>query len=145
MKRIVLYLLILNCITGCGGFAVKEKIIDNYYLIALDETEQMSLDYIEEEYSDILGGTNYPTIINSTVFGVGFNDKYMIIEQHPRVFPYPCDKSITNYYILPIKKGMNWRTKNGLIGPLSKDQFNQKRKELNIENISFTHFIKDFE
>jgi hypothetical protein len=39
---------------------------------------------------------------------------------------------------------MDWRSKNGLIGPLTLDQFNAKRKELNIpDDLTFTKEIED--
>jgi len=35
---------------------------------------------------------------------------------------------------------MNWGNHNGLIGPLTIDKFNEKAKELNIEDIKFTDY-----
>lgn len=136
--RTILYFTIFLVLTGCSGLALKEKIIDNYYLIATDVDEDCGLSY--HEPSD---GSNYAGIIDATVFSVGYNDKYMIIKQHPRTFPNPPDKKITNYYILPLKKGMDWKNKNGLMGPLSLEKYNEKRKELNIP-ISLT-FIRERE
>ncbi len=39
---------------------------------------------------------------------------------------------------------MDWKTKNGLIGPLTLDQFNEKRKELNIpDSLKFAYENED--
>lgn len=41
---------------------------------------------------------------------------------------------------------MNWRTKNGLIGPLTQEEFTEKRKELNIsDSLTFTKVIEELE
>lgn len=137
--RVILCFTILLAFAGCSGLAIEEKIIDNYYLIATDVGEDCSLSYHEPT-----DGSNYGTIIEATVFAVGYNDKYMIVKQHPRTFPNPPDKKITNYYILPLRKGMDWKNKNGLIGALTLEQFTEKRKELNIrESLTFTKEIED--
>lgn len=144
MKTIIFYILILFILVSCSGrfgLAMKEKIITNYYLIAADDIKDCGLSYHENT-----DGSNYGLIITATVYAVGYNDKYMIIKQHPRSFPKPPDKKITNYYILPLKKGMNWRTNNGLIGPLTFSQFNEQRKKLGIEeSLSFTKVIHELE
>jgi len=141
MAKSTLYFIIIFTLAGCVGgigFAKKEKIIGNYYLIAGDIEEDMCISFHEEK-----DGSIYGTIINATVFAVGFNNKYIIAKQHPRIFPQPCDKNVTNYFILPIKKEMDWKTKNGLIGPLSIQQFNQTKKELDIpDSVKFTMVIE---
>ena len=142
MKNTIFYVLSLLTLSGCvggTGFVIKEKVIDNYYLIATDVDEDLVLSYHED-----VDGDNYGTIIDATIFAVGHNDKFIIVKQHPRISPNAPDKKITNYYILPLKKGMDWRSKNGLIGPLTLKTFNEKRKELEIpEGLTFTKEIEN--
>lgn len=134
MKFNFLFLLVFSLLIGCQGVAIKEKIEGNYYLIATDAEEDLSLTYHEAADEN-----NYGTIINATVFAIGHNNEYIIAKQHPRNFPNPPDKSITNFFILPIKKKFDWKTNNDLLGPLTLEQFNEKRKELNISNdLKFT-------
>ncbi|MFI5196425.1 MAG: hypothetical protein ACHQD8_04985 [Chitinophagales bacterium] len=131
MKRIVLYIIVACLFSGCGGrgLAIKENIFGNYFLVARDDVGQLSLAYHETGIESIYG-----IVIAQTVFAVGYNEHYIIVKQHP-----DGDKQITNYYILPIKKGMDWGTKNGLIGPLTLEQFNEKRIALNIpDGLNFT-------
>lgn len=135
-----LLLLLLSC-SGNMGFAYQEKIVGNYYLIAIDNIDQCGISY--HKPSD---GPDYGLIITETVFAVGYNNNFMIIKQHPRTWPSPPNKKITNYYILPIKNEMNWRTNNGLIGPLTEGEFIENRKKLQIpETLSFTKVIKELE
>ncbi len=138
MKRAIYFYSILLLFRGCSGLTIKEKIIDNYYLIASDSQEACNLSFKENDQA------NFWTIIDATVFAAGYNEDYMIVKQHPRTFPNPPDKKITNYYILPLKNGMDWRSKNSLMGPLTLEQFNEKRRELNIpESVVFTKEIED--
>ena len=144
MRKVILYIiafiLFVWGLSRCHSFALEEEITGNYYLTAPDAGEQCRLSYNEDD-----GSPNYGDIISETVFAVGFNDNYMIVKQHPTILNNFEDKTITNYYILPLKKGMNWYNKNGLVGPLTLTQFNNKRKELKIEDIQFTKVLKDLE
>ncbi len=135
MKQKPLWLLIVLLLSGCMGFLSKENIIGNYYLIAADTEEQMSLSYCDPADKNGCIG-----IIEATVFSVGYNKDYIIAKQHPRVFPNAPNKDITNYFILPIgKKGTDWGNNYGLIGPLTLDQFNKQGKELNLlPDLKFT-------
>jgi len=111
-KNIFLFL-VLTSFASCD-FAIKEKVTDNYYLIATDIGEDCSLGYHLPSDGDIYG-----TIIDATVFAVGFNDEYIIAKQHPRVFPNEPDKKITNYFILRITKDFDSKGRNTLFGPLN--------------------------
>ena|SRR3982750_2229886 len=126
-----------GCIGGFG-FVYKEHLFGNYYLIETDEV-QMSLSYHAPE-----DGSNYGGVIPETVFAVGFNEKYIIVKQHPRSFPKHPDKKITNYYIVPVTDGFNYRTMNGMCGPLTLNQFSEKRIELGIpDSLNFTKEFED--
>ena len=137
INRIIFFLSIffVGVITSCWyqGLAYKEQIQDYYYLIATDDEKYMSIAY--NDY----GGSAYLNIIPSTVFAVGYNENFIIAKRHPSQFSEPINKNITNYYIIPIKNNPN----NNAIGPLSLEQFYEKRKELNVpDSVKFT---KEFE
>jgi len=135
MKIWIIFLLVTFSLFSCSDFAIKKSIVGNYFLIATDTEDDLGLCY--HEPSD---DQNYGTIIDATIFAIGFNDKFIIVKQHPRNFPNPPNENITNYYILPIQKGMDWKSKNGLIGPITLEQFNTKKRELNIpEEVKFTN------
>lgn len=139
MKRIIYYLTLLS-LSGCSYFAIRENITGNYYLVAGDEEEQCSLSYLRNP------NDNYDPIVGASVYAVGNNETYMLVKQHPRTFPYPSDKSLTYYYILPIKKEIKGCVSDGLLGPYTAEQFNVKRKELSIpDSVSFTRVLKDLE
>ena len=136
MRTRIIFLYIICLLSSCiggSGFVTKDHIFGNYYLVAPDDDIQLSLSYHEP-----VDGDNYGTFITETIFAVGYNEKYIIVKQHPN-----NNRTVTNYFILPLIKGFNWRTNNGLIGPLTLDQFNEKRKQLSIpDSLKFT-IVKD--
>ena len=139
MKRTIAILsivLFIYTITGCGGIglALDKTIIGRFHLIAVDVKEDVSLSY---ELDD----GNFIGVVNQTVFAVGHNDKYIIVKQHPQ----QLGKSITNYYVVPVfVKNQYWIEKE-VVGPLTKEQFERKKKELNIENLEFTTVYENLE
>ena len=146
-------LLSLSTCVGGFGFVFKEHLFGNYYLTAPDDIEQCALSYRSESYSDIYGGNFGGIVIDETVFAVGYNEKYLIAKQCKISYrengkflilwtDYERIVGNIRYYILPIEEeGMNWRTKNGLIGPLDSLAFENKRKELGISDLKFTKNI----
>jgi len=138
MKKIIFCSILILSFVGCGGgLAIKEKVIYNYYLIATYDSEGCSLSYNDD-------GSNYSNIIDATVFSVGYNDKYIVAKQHPRTFPNKANRSVTQYYIVQIQKN-NTLSMENVIGPLTVGEFNERCKELKIENIRFTKVLKDLE
>ena len=83
-------------------------------------------------------------IVDACVFALGHNDKYIIVKQHP-VKDVTIHKNTTNYYIVPVQDTIAWRTIYELVVPLTKTQFDSRRRELGIENIEFTIVYKDLE
>lgn len=74
------------------------------------------------------------------IYSVGYNSDYIIAKQHPQKgdFYSEPDYSITNYFIIDIEEN-NKGYKQGVIGPLTKEQFDSKMDELGIsEKIKFT-------
>jgi len=126
----LLILLIGVAFAGCE-YAIEDPVVGNYYMVATDTGEQCGLSYKDSD-------SGYGGVIRACVYAVGFNDNYIIAKQHPYEHGKELDKSITNYFILPLKRGMNYRTMNGLIGPLTMAEFNQKSKELSIDNLEFS-------
>ena len=109
-------------------------------MIASDVGEDLALCY-QEHVDD----SNYGTVIGATVFALGYNSKFIVVKQHPRTFPNLPNKEITNYFILPIKRGFDWREMNGLMGPFTRKQFRNERDALHIGDIKFTIVYKDLE
>jgi hypothetical protein len=128
----IAYAFLLSVFIGCKGVS-DEQVVGRYYLVAMDYVkEETSLSYKLED-------GNYVGVVDKTIFAVGFNDNYIIAKQHPS-----NNRAITNYYIVPIYKENTLSPEKGLIGALTLEQFNEKRKEFNIpDEVTFTKEIED--
>ena len=139
--KVQLLLLLIMCelLHGCTSFVIKDHLFGNYFLVAPDDGHQLGLAYYTPK-----DGDSYAAIISATVFAVGYNEKYLIAKQHPFIFSRPPNKDTTNYYILQITNDFNFRTMDGLFGPLTLDQFILKRHELGIpDSLIFTKEYED--
>ncbi len=140
MKKVIMGLIVSLIIAGCGTSVEFRRVVSNYYLIATDDLEQLSLC---QQYSS--NSSSYPAIITETVFAVGYNTHYIIAKQHPNEHGEALNKNITNYYILPLDTPINSGTLKPLIGPLDSATFDIKRNELGIKDIKFTVVYKELE
>ncbi|HMF70097.1 MAG TPA: DUF3997 domain-containing protein [Flavitalea sp.] len=120
---------------GCIGVAHNEKLIKNYFLGAFDIDEELSLQAVDSS------GYAFD-VVPATVYAVGFNDEYIIAKQHP--LQNPENKSVTNYFIVPIGKPPKSYEHHELWGPLTIAEFEAKRKELGI-NFEFSKIFKSLE
>jgi hypothetical protein len=135
MKNLYIYLLLL--MSSCHGSAYEEYLVDNYSLKAMDVKSGMSVFYNDNEY--LIG------VIQPTVFAVGYNNDFIIAKQHPNIFP-EIDRSITNYFIIPIKNRVAESAEKNVIGPLTVEEFNAMQKELGVpESLIFTNVFEDLE
>lgn len=84
-------------------------------------------------------------LVPPTVYEVGWNSDYIIARQH-NLGASKQERSANNYYIVHMISGDSvqaYSINNKLvIGPLDKDGFEKKRRELGIEGIEFSVKVK---
>jgi hypothetical protein len=125
--------------TGCTDMYV-EHLVGNYYLIEADYVD------IELSLSYKLKNGDYTGVVNPTLFAVGYDDEYIIAKRHPHEFGYPVNKSVTHYYIVPLKYNVHASPDGNRTVPLSREEFERKRIELNISNeLTFSRVFKKLE
>jgi hypothetical protein len=121
----------------------EEHLTGNYYLIAMDYSD----DNLNISYK--LGTDSYVGVVPSTLFAVGYDDEYIIAKRHPRYGLYgdgSINKKVTHYYIVPLKYKVHNSPDENRIGPLSEEEFQAKRKELNMpDSLTFTKIFKQLE
>lgn len=123
---------------GCIGVAYNKKLNGPYYLTAMDAKEDMEIQYVDKE--------DYAfSIIRATVFAVGGNKDFIIAKQHPRDTSGNIDKKIVNYFIIPVKRRISTSMEKNIFGPLTLEEFNQKKRELGLRNMKFKIVFKDLE
>lgn len=132
------YLLLISIVffTKCQFGDYSQSLVGNYRLYAPDEKEAMSI-YVQD-------GEYWIGVIVPTVFAVGYDQDFIIVKQHPRKFPSPPDKSIDNYFIIPLKFKVGNSVDDNKIGPLTKRQFEEKCNELKVsKDLKFTKVFKN--
>lgn len=127
----------VSLLQSCIGSAHDEKLNGGYYLSAIDVKEDMVIGFQDGDYG--IG------IIGATIFAVGQNDEFIIAKQHPRASSSDVNKAIINYFIIPLKSKVSQLLEENIYGPLTLEEFEQKRKKLHIENLDFTIVFKDLE
>jgi hypothetical protein len=114
-------------LAGCGGigFAYEKRLSGKYGLVAVDVLEQMDI-------SEILPSGSANEVIPETVFAAGWDDHFIIAEQHPNDASHHLDKSVTKFYILTVADG-------ALAGPLDESAFIRERTALGVPaSLDFT-------
>jgi hypothetical protein len=125
---------IASLVSGCQGFVEKRKIVGEYYLQATDVEEQLNLAYCP----DTANGC-FP-IIHEVVFAAGYSGNYLFAKQHP-----DNNKKITNYYILTFDEAKRRAGMDSISVPLTREQFEAKKKLLGIKNANLSVIFKEME
>ena len=129
MKKGLLYILLPLLLNACG-FVHEERLTGNYYLIAIDAMEDMSVSYYDKEF-DVFQG-----ICGNGVYEVGYDDHFIITKKYKELNRWKYDKTVTEYYIIPVDNtGDSWKAQEDCIGPLTKQEFEAKRKELGVPDV----------
>jgi len=96
-----------------------------YGLVWVDTTTDTSL-------SRDLGDGSWIGRIDSTVFAVGWDGRYLVAKQHPN-----GDRSQTNYFILDARKDEKYADPSEVVtGPLTALEFQRKSVELKLPKFS---------
>jgi len=128
MKKYILLISIFITSLSCNDLIIKKHIVENYYLTAPDIAEQSSLTYKNNNK-----GNNYFTVVDATVYSVGYDSSYIFLKQYPH---YP-NKTITNYYIVERQKDVICYQEK-IYGPFTLEEFNKKCSELRVKEVHFT-------
>jgi hypothetical protein len=112
------------------GWEYKKKLTGDYALLAVDVREQMNI-------SKMLPGGDAVGVVRATVFAVGWNDDFIIAQQHPPNSDISNGPRVTNFYILRTSDEELW-------GPLTADQFRMERANQGVpSDLDFTLVFQD--
>ena len=137
MKKVILYITLLFFLHSCG-FVYEHHLTGNYYLIATDSKEDMAICYHNEPEIWLgIGG--------SGVYEAGHDERFILTKKYKELRDsigmslYQYDKSITEYYIIPVDNTQNhFDAQENYFGPLTAEEFEAKKKELGVSyNITF--------
>lgn len=126
MKKVLFYFVLFFSLHSCG-FAYEEHLTGNYYLVAVDLKEDMMVNYHNEPELYLgIGGRG--------VYEAGWDEHFILTKNYKEIGnSYKYDKSITEYYIIPVNNTQNhFDVQENYLGPLTKEEFKAKRKELDV-------------
>ena len=129
-----LFLLLIPVIQGCG-FVYQRHLTGNYYLIAVDTKEDMDVCYHRQNDDD----APYTGITGASVYAVGYDDDFILakayhaLKDSTGISLHRYDRNATEYYIIPVNNTQEtWEAQENIFGPLGKQDFEDKRKELGV-------------
>ena len=116
----------LLAVAGCWEFPAYDEPVDGpYRLFAADNEDQVELSYN-------LGGGSLIGRVDQTVFGVGWDAKYIVAERHPDRNGHP-DKDTTEYfYVIRALDGPYKNPADSVRGPFDAFQFNAEKARLGL-------------
>ncbi len=100
---------------------------ERYVAVEVDDPGQMNL-----AFDDGKGSTT--TLVGPTVFAVGADDRYIVVQQHPATDGFGhYNREVTNYFIIDRTDSSDIRErKRGVSGPLSDQDFREKSAALKL-------------
>ena len=113
---------------GWGNFPLYDSsLASGYSAFAPDEWDQLAI-------HDEAGSA----IIWPMVFAYGWNDDFIIAQQHPKVYGLAVDVETTNWFIIDVASG-------DVHGSLSQEEYNELRQRLGVPDSLVFTFVLDAE
>lgn len=144
MKKVILCIIILFGFVSCETW--YEKLIGNYYLLAIDSMSEMRVSYYDK------GMDLDVSITENGIYEVGHDEHFILAKAYKTLIDslgnslHRYNTDITEYYIISVDD-----TQNGLEAQencfklTTKEKFEAKRKELGVsDKITFDIDFKKF-
>lgn len=120
MKYALIFVFIFTL--GCFHTAYDQKINETYYLWAVDVKEQMTFGFEHKKYGRI-------GLVGATVFEYFYDGQYIFVKQRHGRYTRKYFEGV-RYYLVPAKLNKDQRPDDFLVGPLNKQEFENKIKSL---------------
>jgi hypothetical protein len=135
--KLAMFVLVLLSLVACSpfsGFVHDETLERPYRLVAVDADEDMGLCRSPEGVTDCFGDG----LPGPTVFAAGADARYVVIARHPREWPAPPDRSVSEFYYLirtPDEAARGLPQQN-VRGPFTEAQFGEHKRRLRLPEFS---------
>jgi len=125
-------------LAGCWplpqGFVHDETVAGPYRLVAVDSMEQMLLCRSFEGSNDCMGDG----LPGETIFAAGADDRHLVLARHPREWPSPPDRRVTEYYYIVRAPDEARNGPRAVRGPFTAEQFGREKVRLHLPEFSRT-------
>ena len=130
-------LVALLLLAGCwsfAGFVYDERLAGPYRLVAVDTMEQMIL--CRDMGGGDCAGDGLP---DETIFAAGADDRFIVLARHPRTWPDPPDRTVTEYhYVIRVPDEAERGPYGRVRGPFDETQFEAETRRLGLPGFSRT-------
>jgi hypothetical protein len=129
LRTIILATILLLAISSCAWLDKSEhsKIIRDYEIGWNDLESNRSISKPNRE----CGEGCYDIIVDSYVYSVGHNERFIIAKQHPNL-----DTTQTKYFLIDVEKNHE-NVKKGVYGPMEKEEFEELTLRMKAKDIKF--------
>lgn len=127
-------LVLVSLVAGCGsGFVRDVPLVGPYRLVAVDIPEDMALCRSVGSKGDCVGDG----LPGPTVFQAGANADFVVIARHPRRWPEPADRSVSEfYYIVRSSAEADIVRPVAVVGPMDKQEYDREKQRLGLPEFS---------
>lgn len=135
MKKVLVNIVIIFfeiCFLSSCEVIENKHVIYRYYVTSLQVPQDRQLSYKLED-------GNYVGIVEPYLNKVGTTNSFLVVMQNP-VNTFEIDSAVDRYFLVPIRKEYTLRPEEGVIGPMTKQDFLLKSSELNIGDITWKSF-----
>ena len=143
MKKVILIIILFGFVC-CETW--YEKLIGNYYLLAIDSMSEMRVSYYDKGMDlDI-------SITENGIYEVGHDENFILAKAYKTLIDslgnslHRYNTDITEYYIIPVDNTQNGlKAQENCFKLTTKEEFEAKRKELGVsDKITFDIDFKKF-
>ena len=137
MKKSILLIALLICISSCTQKSFEKRISGDFYLKKVDLN---GFQFIGKKKDSVLENGIWEMVVPDYVFAYGSNENLIIAKTHPNYYPnqWNVDTTKTEFYVIDLNK-----SKENVHGPLLEYQFEEKMFDLNGDTIEFDHFFPE--
>jgi hypothetical protein len=119
MPRVAFILMVVATVASCDRLWPDVTWRSDRYITAeVDSRGQMNLGFDTQDGS-------WQTLVGPTVFGVGADEKHIVVKQHPSTDGFGhYDRSVTNYFVVERTRSSDFRERQRLVkGPMTEEEF----------------------
>ncbi len=131
--KIIGSIIISSTLIGCLDTIERKELITNYYLLAIDLPDNMTLCYSDES------GPVFSNLIAPTIFEVQWNERFIILKSHPKDFKASITEVLRNEFFKELAKDSTLENIAYTADTLSEKEYYRLLQSGKFEEINHKH------